>query len=66
MDQGFGKKSRSKISKHHFFQNIKNYFHGVAQIGLKSLKKNFSTNMVPRGGQSFCILEGAILPLIEQ
>ena len=57
-----------KISKRHFFQDIKNSFHGVTQIGLKPhqnfLKIFFSTNTVARGVQSFCILEGATHPLI--
>ena len=50
-----------KISKRHFFQDIKNSFHGS-----KTTPKLFSTDMVARGVQSFCILEGATLPLIEQ
>ena len=59
-----------KISKCHFFQDIKNSFHGVTQIGLKPhqnfFKFFFSTNTVARGVQSFCILEGATHPLIKQ
>ena len=59
-----------KISKHHFFQDIKNSFHGVTQMGLKThqnfFQNFFSTNMVARGVQSFCILEGATDLLIEQ
>ena len=59
-----------KISKRHFFQDIKNSFHGVTQIGLKPhqnfFKIFFSTNTVARGVQSFCILEGATHPLIKQ
>ena len=59
-----------KISKRHFFQDIKNSFHGVTQIGLKPhqifFQIFFSTNMVARGVQSFCILEGATDLLIEQ
>ena len=59
-----------KISKRHFFQDIKNSFHGVTQIGLKPhqnfFKFFFSTNTVARGAQSFCILEGAACLLIEQ
>ena len=59
-----------KISKRHFFQDIKNSFHGVTQIGLKPhqnfFKIFFSTNTVARGVQSFCILEGATCLLIEQ
>ena len=58
-----------KISKRHFFQDIKNSFHGVTQMGLEPhqnfFQNFFSTNMVVRGGQSFCILEGAADPLIE-
>ena len=54
----------------HFFQDIRNSFHGVTQIGLKPHQNFFqiffSTNMVARGVQSFCILEGATDPLIEQ
>ena len=59
-----------KISKCHFFQDIKNSFHGVTQIGLKPHQNFFqfffSTNTVARGVQSFCILEGATCLLIEQ
>ena len=59
-----------KISKRHFFQDIKNSFHGVTWMGLKThqnfFQNFFSTNMVARGVQSFCILEGATDPLIEQ
>ena len=59
-----------KISKRHFFQDIKNSFHRVTQMGLephqKFFQNFFSTNMAPRGVQSFCILEGATDPLIEQ
>ena len=59
-----------KISKRHFFQDIKNSFHGVTQMGLKPhqnfFQNFFSTNMVARGVQSFCILEGATDLLIEQ
>ena len=53
----------------HFFQDIKNSFHGVTQMGLEPHQhffQNFlSTNMVAGGVQSFCILEGATDPLIE-
>ena len=59
-----------KISKLHFFQDIKNPFHGVTRMGLEPhqifFQNFFSTNMVARGVQSFCILEGATDPLIEQ
>ena len=59
-----------KFSKRHFFQDIKNSFHGVTQMGLKPHQNFFqiffSTNMVARGVQSFCILEGTTDPLIEQ
>ena len=59
-----------KISKCHFFQDIKNSFHGVTQIGLKPhenvFQTFFSTNTVARAVQSFCILEGATHPLIKQ
>ena len=58
-----------KISKRHFFQDIKNSFHGVTQMGLEPHQNFFqiffSTNMVARGVQTFCILEGAADPLIE-
>ena len=58
-----------KISKRHFFQDIKNSFHGVTWICLKPhqnfFQNLFSTNMVARGVQSFCILEGATDLLIE-
>ena len=57
-----------KISKRYFFKDIKNSFHGVAQIGLKQHQnffQFFSTNMVAGGVQSFCILEGATNPMIE-
>ena len=59
-----------KFSKRHFFQDIKNSFHGVTRMGLKPHQNFFqfffSTNMVARGVQSFCILEGATDPLIEK
>ena len=59
-----------KISKRHFFQDIKNSLHGVTRMGLKPhqnfFQNFFSTNMVARGVQSFCILEGATDLLIEQ
>ena len=59
-----------KFSKRHFFQDIKNSFHGVTRMGLKPHQKFFqiffSTKMVPRGIQNFCILEDATDPLIEQ
>ena len=59
-----------KISKRHFFQDIKNSFHGVTWMGLEPhqifFQIFFSTNMVARGVQSFCILEGTTDPLIEQ
>ena len=59
-----------EFSKHNFFQDIKNSFHGVTQMGLEPhqifFQNFFSTNMVARGVQSFCILEGATDPLIEQ
>ena len=58
-----------KISKRHFFQDIKNSFHGVTQIHPKPhqnfFSKNISTNMVTRGVRSFGILEGATGTLIE-
>ena len=53
-----------------FFQDIKNSFHGVTQMGLEPhqifFQFFFSTNMVFRVVQSFCILEGATDALIEQ
>ena len=59
-----------KISKRHFFQDIKNSFHGVTQICLKPHQNFFqiffSTNLVARGAQSFCLLEGATDLLIEE
>ena len=59
-----------KISKRHFFQDIKNSFHGVTRMALEShqnfFQNFFSTNMIARGVQSFSILEGATDPLIEQ
>ena len=59
-----------KISKRHFFQDIKSSFHGVTQMGLKPhqnfFQNFFSTNMVARGVQSFCTLEGATDPQIEK
>ena len=59
-----------KISKGHFLQDIKNSFHWVTWIGLKPhqifFQNFFSTIMGSRGAQSFCILEGATDPLIEQ
>ena len=58
-----------KISKRHFFQDIKNSFNGVTQIGLKPRQNFFkiflSTNTVSRGVQSFYILEGATDPLMS-
>ena len=58
-----------KISKRHFFQDIKNSFHGVTQICLKPHQNFFqiffSTYMVARRAQSFYILEGATELLIE-
>ena len=59
-----------KITKQYFFHGIKNSFHGVTRIGLKPHQNFFqiffSISMVARGLQSFCILEGATDPLIEQ
>ena len=59
-----------KISKRLFFQYIKKSFHKVTQLSLEPhqnfFQKIFSTNMVARGVQRFCILEGATDPLIEQ
>ena len=59
-----------KISKRHFFQDIKHSFHGVTQICLKPhqnfFQNFFSTNMVARGAQSFFLLEGATDTQIEQ
>ena len=59
-----------KILKRHFFQDIKHSFHGVTQICLKPHQNFFqiffSTNMVARGAQSFCLLEGATDTQIEQ
>ena len=59
-----------KIWKRHFFQDIKKSFHRVTQMGLKPHQNFFqfffSTNMAAGGVQSFCILEGATDPLIEQ
>ena len=55
-----------KISKRHFFQDIKNSFHRVPQIGLKLHQIFFPTNMVARGTQIFCLLEGATDTLIEE
>ena len=58
-----------KISKRHFFQDIKNSLHQVTQMGLKPHQNFFQTffsiNMVAGGVQSSCILEGATDPLIE-
>ena len=59
-----------KISKRHFFHDIKNSFHQVTQMGLKPHQNFFqiffSTNIVARGAQSFCLLEGAANPQNEQ
>ena len=59
-----------KISKRHFFQDNKNSFHGVTRMGLEPhqnfFQNFFSTNMVSRGVQSFCTLEGATDPQIEK
>ena len=49
-----------------FFQDIKTSFHGVTQMCLEPPQNFFSTNIVARGVQSFCILESATDPLIEQ
>ena len=58
-----------KISKSHFFRDIQNSFHGVADIGLEPHQKNsfekISTNMVARGIGSFGTLGGTADPLIE-
>ena len=58
-----------KISKRHFFRDIQNSFHGVADIGLEPHQKFFfekiSRNMVARGIGSFGTLGGAADPLIE-
>ena len=58
-----------KISKRHFFGDIQNSSHGVADIGLEPHQKNFfekiSTNMVARGIRSFGTLGGAADLLIE-
>ena len=58
-----------KISKSHFFRDIPNSFHGVADIGLEPHQKkvflNISTNMVARGVGSFGTLGGAADTLIE-
>ena len=58
-----------KISKRNFFQDIKNSFHEVIQMGLEPHQNFFqfffSIIMVAGGVQSFCILEGATDPLIE-
>ena len=58
-----------KISKRHFFQDVQNSFHGVADIGLEPHQKiffeNVSTNMVARGIGSFGTLGDATDPLIE-
>ena len=53
-----------------FFEDIKNFFYGVTQMGLEShqifFHNFFSIIMVARGVQSFCILEATTDPLIEQ
>ena len=53
-----------------FFKISKNSFYGLTWMGLKPHHSFFSnfflTNMVARGVQSFCILEGATDPLIQQ
>ena len=58
-----------KISKRHFFRDIQNSFHGVADIGLEPHQKFFfekiSTNMVTRGIEILSTLGGAADPLIE-
>ena len=59
-----------KVSKRYFFQDITKSFHRITQMGLEPHQNFFqiffSTNMVARGVQSFCILEGTTDPLIEQ
>ena len=58
-----------KISKRYFFQDIKNSFHQVTQIGLKPhqifFQILFSTSMDAGEVKSFCILAGTTDPLIE-
>ena len=70
LSQGMDGAVIQTISKHHFFKISQNSFHGVTQTGLKPHQKIFqnffSTIMAARGIQSFCILEGATDPLIEQ
>ena len=51
-----------KISKkRHSFKVSK-----ILQLGISNRSRFFSTNMVSRGVESFCILKGATFPLIEQ
>ena len=58
-----------KISKRHFFQDIQDSFHGVADMGLEPHQKifwqNISTNVVARGVLSFGTLGGTTDPQIE-
>ena len=68
---GSGQCTHSKNFKtSFFFQDIKNFFHGVIEMGLELhqiFSQNFVlTNMVARGVQSFYILESGTNQLIEQ
>ena len=63
------RKNETVNSKRHFFQDIKNSFYGVTQIGLEPYQNHFqsffSTNMVAREVQNVCILEGTTLSEIS-
>ena len=70
MNTGSGWCTCLKNYKTPFLQGIKKSFHLITKMGLKPhqsfFQKFFSTNMVARGVQFFCILEGATGPLIKQ
>ena len=67
---GSGFRSRSKNFKTPFFSRYQKFLSWGNSNGSRTTPKNFSkffsTNMVARGVQSFCILEGTTDPLIEQ
>ena len=59
-----------KISNRHFFQDIKNSFHGVTQMGLEThqifFQNFFSTNMVARGVQGLQKLRTPLVTIIVE
>ena len=67
---GSGLRTRLKNFKTTFFSRYQKFLSWGNSNGSRTTPKFFSiffsTNMVARGVQSFCILEGATDPLIEQ